>query len=242
MLCWLGLCAGNWRPPQLSLITRTDLQLVTRPPHSSCLTSGGAFNHSLVMLLDLVRFSSLSYWRTKVWRCPCCCWNGTKINWATRKAFLSRHAPSPDLSSVLNIRRVWSRLRLHLHMQWGRGRMSTQHRPSGARHGSSGQGYSGELQSKPCMGNHCKCQTVSRVDATVMGSLCNGQIIEPYSCSPFFITLSTPKLNISVPVSISCQLSKGIPTFPYWSIIRGLSVTSSLCQLSIIWVPQKQLN
>ena len=54
-----------------------------------------------------------------------------------------------------------------------------------------------------------------RVDVTVMGGSCNGQIIEPYSCNPFFMAYSTPKLKILVPISISSSSAfQRYPNFP----------------------------
>ena len=54
-----------------------------------------------------------------------------------------------------------------------------------------------------------------RVHAAVMGGWCNGQIIEPYSCSPFFMAYSTPKLKILVPISISSSSAfQRYPNFP----------------------------
>ena len=56
---------------------------------------------------------------------------------------------------------------------------------------------------------------ICRVHAAVMGGWCNGQIIEPYSCSPFFMAYSTPKLKILVPISISCSSAfQWYPNFP----------------------------
>ena len=55
----------------------------------------------------------------------------------------------------------------------------------------------------------------TRVDVTVMGGSCNGQIIEPYSCNPFFMAYSTPKLKILVPISISSSSAfQRYPNFP----------------------------
>ena len=48
-----------------------------------------------------------------------------------------------------------------------------------------------------------------------MGGSCNGQIIEPYSCNPFFMAYSTPKLKILVPISISSSSAfQRYPNFP----------------------------
>ena len=62
---------------------------------------------------------------------------------------------------------------------------------------------------------HCDWKLCIRVDVTVMGGSCNGQIIEPYSCNPFFMAYSTPKLKILVPISISSSSAfQRYPNFP----------------------------
>ena len=57
----------------------------------------------------------------------------------------------------------------------------------------------------------------SRVHAAVMGGWCNGQKIEPYSCSPFFMAYSTPKLKILVPIIISS--SSAFQNYPNFCIL-----------------------
>ena len=72
-----------------------------------------------------------------------------------------------------------------------------------------------QLNYSPTMETPHQASRLSRVDVTVMGGSCNGQIIEPYSCSPFFMAYSTPKLKILVPISISSSSAfQRYPNFP----------------------------